>query len=54
MVQACKDLRDYVEYTHRVRTYAEKLPIEGAVERAINECIQEFRKKIMLDFATKL
>jgi len=45
LVQACKDLRDYVEYTHRVRTYAEKLPIEGAVERAINECIQEFRKK---------
>ena len=32
---------DYVEYTHRVRTYAEELPIEEAVEKAINECIQE-------------
>ena len=30
-----------------VRTYAEKLPIEEAVERAINECIQE---NILKDF----
>ena len=30
-----------MEYTHRVRTYAEKMPIEDAVERAIKECIQE-------------
>ncbi len=41
LVETCKDLQDYVEYTHRVRTYAEKLPIEAAVEKAINECIQE-------------
>ncbi len=41
LVKACKDLHDYVEYTHRVRTYAEELPIEKAVEKAINECIQE-------------
>ena len=41
LVETCKDLQDYVEYTHRVRTYAEKLPIEEAVEKAINECIQE-------------
>ena len=41
LVETCKDLQDYVEYTHRVRTYAETMPIEDAVERAINECIQE-------------
>ena len=41
LVETCRDLQDYVEYTHRVRTYAEKLPIEEAVEKAINECIQE-------------
>ena len=41
LVETCRDLQDYVEYTHRVRTYAEKMPIEEAVERAINECIQE-------------
>jgi len=41
LVETCLDLQDYVEYTHRVRTYAEELPIEEAVEKAINECIQE-------------
>ena len=41
LVETCKDLQDYVEYTHRVRTYAEKMPIEEAVERAISECIRE-------------
>ena len=41
LVETCKDLQDYVEYTHRVRTYAEAMPIEKAVEKAINECIQE-------------
>ena len=41
LVETCRDLQDYVEYTHRVRTYAEKMPIEEAVEKAINECIQE-------------
>ena len=41
LVETCRDLQDYVEYTHRVRTYAEKLPIEEAVEKAISECIQE-------------
>ena len=41
LVETCRDLQDYVEYTHRVRTYAEELPIEEAVEKAISECIQE-------------
>ena len=47
LVETCRDLQDYVEYTHRVRTYAEELPIEEAVEKAINECIQE---DILKDF----
>lgn len=38
---ACKTLRDYSEYTARVRKYAKEMPLEEAVERAITECIQE-------------
>ncbi len=41
LVETCRDLQDYVEYTHRVRTYAETMPIEEAVEKAIKEYIQE-------------
>lgn len=47
---ACKTLKDYVEYTTRVRTYAETLPLTEAVDRAINECIQE---GILKEFLTK-
>ena len=38
---ACKTLRDYSEYTARVRKYAKEMPLEDAVERTITECIQE-------------
>ena len=41
LMKACKTLADYVEYTNRVRTYAEKMDIEEAVERAVTECIRE-------------
>ena len=41
LMEACKDLADYAEYTYRVRKYAKEMPIEDAVERTINECIQE-------------
>ena len=34
-------LKDYAEYTGRVRAYAKEVPIEEAVERAITECIRE-------------
>lgn len=37
----CKTLRDYAEYTERVRRYAEEESIDQAVERAITECIKE-------------
>lgn len=38
---ACKTLKDYAEYTARVRRYAEIMRLEEAVDRAINECIRE-------------
>lgn len=41
LVKTCKTLNDYVEYTSRVRLYAETMPIEEAVERSITECIEE-------------
>ena len=41
LMEACKTLADYVEYTTRVRTYAEEIDIEEAVERAVTECIRE-------------
>ena len=37
----CKSLKDYSEYTARVREYAQVKPVEEAVEQAISECIQE-------------
>ena len=41
MLGACKDLSDYVEYVYRVREYAKSMPLEAAVDKAMNECIQE-------------
>ena len=41
LMKACKDLADYAEYTYRVRKYAKEMPIENAVDKTINECIQE-------------
>lgn len=41
LLDSCKTLRDYAEYTARVREYAEVMDIEDAVERAITECIRE-------------
>lgn len=37
----CKTLREYMQYTDRVREYALQMPIEEAVEQAITECINE-------------
>lgn len=51
ILEACKTLREYTEYTSRVREYTRTMDLEAAVERAITECIQEgilegFLKKI--------
>ena len=41
LLAASKTLRDYSEYTYRVRTYAKTMTIEAAVDKAITECIRE-------------
>lgn len=41
LLKACKTLQDYMEYVDRVRNYQERMPIDKAVEKAIDECIQD-------------
>ncbi len=41
LMDTCRTLRDYAEYTARVREYRKGLPLEEAVEKAITECIRE-------------
>lgn len=50
LMNSCKTLRDYAEYTSRVRKYAEEMEIEDAVELAITECMKE---GILADFLRK-
>lgn len=37
----CKTLRDYMIYVEKVRKYRKKMSLEDAVDKAIEECIQE-------------
>ena len=41
LMEMSHTLWEYAEYTARVREYAEVMELEEAVERAIEECIQE-------------
>lgn len=41
VLDACKTLKDYSEYSARVRRYAKTMDLEAAVELAITECIRE-------------
>ncbi len=41
LADACKTLKEYMLYVDRVRTYAQTMTLNYAVERAVNECIQE-------------
>ena len=50
LVEACRTLQDYSEYTARVRMYAKEVKLEEAVERAITECIRE---GILADFLSE-
>ena len=50
LLGACKTLREYTEYTGRVREYTRTMDLETAVERAITECIRE---GILADFLKK-
>ena len=44
---ACRTLRDYAVYTDKIRMYTETMELPEAVDRAINECIEE---DILRDF----
>lgn len=50
LLETCRTLRDYSEYTYRVRRYAQEMSLEDAVERTITECIAE---GILEDFLRK-
>ena len=41
LVNNCRTLQEYVLYIEKVRKYAADVPIEQAVERAVDECIEE-------------
>ena len=41
LMETCRTLQDYAEYTFRVREYAAEMPLDLAVEQAITECISE-------------
>ena len=49
LLDSCKTLRDYSEYTARVRRYAKQMNLEDAVERAITECIEEGIRAFIAD-----
>ena len=48
--EACRTLRDYAIYTDKIRAYTETMELVEAVDRAINECIEE---DILRDFLMK-
>ena len=41
LMDKCKTLKDYMQYVHRVRSYAKTMPLVEAVERSVNECIKD-------------
>lgn len=41
LMSDCHILFEYMEYTDRVRHYAKEMPLAEAVERAVDECIEE-------------
>lgn len=50
ILEQCRTLKEYMIYVERLRSYAENMPLEEAVERTINECIAE---GILADFLKK-
>ena len=50
LMEKCPKLAQYSQYVGRVHQYAEEMPLKDAVERAVNECIQE---DILADFLRK-
>lgn len=41
LMEQCRTLREYAQYVARVRKYTKEMSLDAAVERAVNECIQE-------------
>lgn len=39
--EQCRSLKEYMLYVTRVRNYAKSMPLEKAVDRAVEECIRE-------------
>ena len=50
LMQHCSTLNEYAQYVARVRHYATDMPLNQAVERAVDECIQ---KGILTEFLTQ-
>ncbi len=50
LLDACRLLREYAQYVEQVRTYAEKMPLSEAVEKAVDDCI---KNGILADFLAK-
>ena len=49
-MEQCQILREYAIYVARVRKYAKYMQLETAVQKAVDECIQE---EILEDFLRK-
>ena len=41
IMDACRTLKEYAMYVERVRTYAKQMPLTEAVEKTVDECIEE-------------
>ena len=41
IMDVCRTLKEYAMYVERVRTYAKQMPLAEAVEKAVDECIEE-------------
>ncbi len=41
LMEQCQILREYAQYVAKVRKYTREMSLDAAVERAVNECIQE-------------
>lgn len=50
LMQKCPTLKEYMLFVERVRTYRQDMDIDDAVNRAVNECINE---NIIADFLRK-
>ena len=49
-MDACRTLKEYAMYVERIRMYTKQMPLAQAVEKAVNECIEE---GILSDFLRK-